>query len=101
MGCFVSTNKRYPSSKLHQHSLRSSRAPPPVDVETVKEVLSETPNFTEIENHPKKVVSRQNSYKFRQQDHILNDPNIPDISTGFTTYNQGTYILYIFDNNSS
>lgn len=76
MGCFVSTGKASRSSKFHQHSSRSSRAPPPVDVETVKEVLSETPNpnpFMKMEDNPKKI---------RQQDYInLEDPNISEIGS--------------------
>nr|XP_043620376.1 uncharacterized protein LOC122592251 [Erigeron canadensis] len=88
MGCLLSTNKSNPSSKLHQHSSSFNRAPSPVDVETVKEVLSETPTqnaFSKPENDPKKISSRQNSYKFRPQDHIL-DLNLTisddDIDTG-------------------
>lgn len=83
MGCCLSTKKPRPSSKFHQHSSRSSRAPPPVDVETVKEVLSETPNlntFMKIEDEPKKITSRQNSYRF-QQHHTLEDPNISEIGS--------------------
>lgn len=75
MGCFVSTSNPSRSSKFHQHSSRSSRAPPPVDVETVKEVLSETPNlnpFMKTEDDPKKI---------RQRDHFLEDPNISEIGS--------------------
>ncbi|KVH89575.1 uncharacterized protein LOC112526827 [Cynara cardunculus var. scolymus] len=78
MGCFVSTNKTSQSSKFHQHSSRSSRAPPPVDVETVKEVLSETPNpnpFMKMENDPKKI---------RQDHNVLEDPNISEIGSNMS-----------------
>ncbi|KAL7591016.1 uncharacterized protein LOC111906680 [Lactuca sativa] len=84
MGCVLSSNKRSSSSKFHQHSSRSSRAPPPVDVETVKEVLSETPNhnpFMKIEDDPKKVTSRHNSFKIRQQDHVHEDPYVSEIGS--------------------
>lgn len=84
MGCFLSSNKPPSSSKFHQHSSRSSRAPPPVDVETVKEVLSETPNhnpFMKIEDDPKKITSRQSSFKIRQQDHIFEDPYISEVGS--------------------
>ncbi|KAL8235574.1 hypothetical protein R6Q59_016655 [Mikania micrantha] len=77
MGCCVSTSKHPPSSIFHRHLSRSSRAPPVVDVETVKEVLSETPNaspFIKIQDNPK-----SNSFKFRLEDHVLEDPIISDI----------------------
>ncbi|KAL4563169.1 hypothetical protein LXL04_027204 [Taraxacum kok-saghyz] len=83
MGCFLSSNKPPSSSKFRQHPSRSSRAPPPVDIETVKEVLSETPNhnpFMKIEE-PKKVTSRHNSFKLIQQDHILEDSYISEIGS--------------------
>ncbi|XP_071705563.1 uncharacterized protein [Rutidosis leptorrhynchoides] len=68
MGCCASTNKPTPSPQFQMQSSKSSRAPPPVDEETVKEVLSETPNsnhFTKIENQPRKIkIPNQQSYNF-------------------------------------
>lgn len=73
MGCFLSKNKPAPSTKFHQISSSSSnRTPPPVDVETVKEVLSETPTqtpFLKMESASIKNASRHNSNKFGQ-DHM-------------------------------
>lgn len=60
MGCFLSKNKPTPSTKFHQISSSSNRTPPPVDVETVKEVLSETPTqtpFLKMESESIKNVS--------------------------------------------
>ncbi|KAK9056324.1 hypothetical protein SSX86_027414 [Deinandra increscens subsp. villosa] len=85
MGCCASTNKHHPSSKFRRHSSTSSRAPPPIDVETVKEVLSETPNI-KIENiDPKKHSSRYHSYKFPPQDHVIEDPIIISESENIST----------------
>ncbi|KAK1424670.1 hypothetical protein QVD17_20004 [Tagetes erecta] len=72
MGCCVSKTKPPQSPQFHQHSSKSSRAPPPVDEETVKEVLSETPNpnhFTKIENQPTKIPPKYTLPK------IQNPPN--------------------------
>ncbi|KAF5811888.1 hypothetical protein HanRHA438_Chr04g0196441 [Helianthus annuus] len=82
MGCCVSTKKHPPSSKLHQHPPQPIiRTPPPpvVDVETVKEVYSETPNLIKPElDDPKTYsISRHNSYKY----HTLEYPYISEIAS--------------------
>ncbi|GKB52862.1 hypothetical protein Tco_0903615 [Tanacetum coccineum] len=63
MGCFLSKNKPNPSTKFHQISSSSNRTPPPVDVETVKEVLSETPTqtpFLKMESQSIKIAKGHN-----------------------------------------
>ncbi|KAK1420078.1 hypothetical protein QVD17_21395 [Tagetes erecta] len=76
MGCFVSTNKHYQSSKCSQplSSSTSSRAPPPVDVETVKEVLTETSPtpFIQTEDDPKNMSSSP------QHHIVLEDANVSE-----------------------
>nr|XP_043625251.1 protein PRRC2A [Erigeron canadensis] len=70
MGCCASTNKPTPSHGFRQHSSKSSRAPPPVDEELVKEVLSETTNpkhFNKIEEQPRKTTPRNSIYKIQNQ----------------------------------
>lgn len=66
MGCCVSTKKPSPSPEVHQHSSKS----PPVDEETVKEVLSETPNpshFTKNEDQPIILTPKKNIPKIQNQ----------------------------------
>ncbi|XP_076896385.1 uncharacterized protein LOC143549365 [Bidens hawaiensis] len=79
MGCCVSTNTPPPSPQFHRHLSKSSRAPPPVDEETVKEVLSETTNpnhFNKIEDQPRKINPKQSLPKIRNQpDHNHEDIN--------------------------
>ncbi|KAL8268171.1 hypothetical protein R6Q59_001969 [Mikania micrantha] len=79
MGCCVSTYKP-PQSQFNQHSPKSSRTPPPVDEETVKEVLSETPNhhhFSKIEDQPRKITPRNSILKIQdQQNYNLEDNNV-------------------------
>ncbi|KAK9051735.1 hypothetical protein SSX86_028363 [Deinandra increscens subsp. villosa] len=75
MGCCASTNKPHPSPQFHQHSSKSSRAPPPVDEETVKEVLSETPNpnhFSRIEDQPRKINPRKSLHKIQNHHQSFN-----------------------------
>ncbi|KAL7603256.1 hypothetical protein Lser_V15G16507 [Lactuca serriola] len=83
MGCFVSTNKTPRSPEFNRHSSKSSRAPPPVDEETVKEVLSETPNhkhFLKIEDEPRKSIPRRSLHKIQDQQHNnLDDLNLSEI----------------------
>lgn len=80
MGCCASANKPPLSPDFNQHSPNSSRAPPPVDEETVKEVLSETPNrkhFSKIENDPRKITPRQSLHKIQnQQNYDVEDTNV-------------------------
>lgn len=78
MGCCASTNKPPPSPQFHRHSSKSSRAPPPVDEETVKEVLSETPNpnhFTKIQNQPRKITPKISLPKIPNQQNYNLDEN--------------------------
>nr|GEU82004.1 hypothetical protein [Tanacetum cinerariifolium] len=66
MGCCASTKKPPPSPEFHQHSSKS----PPVDEETVKEVLSETPNpthFTKNEDQPIIITPKKNIPKIHNQ----------------------------------
>ncbi|XP_076917321.1 uncharacterized protein LOC143577357 [Bidens hawaiensis] len=76
MGCCASTNTPPPSPQFHRHLSKSSRAPPPVDEETVKEVLSETTNpnhFNKIQDQPTKINPKP---KIRNQpDHNHEDIN--------------------------
>lgn len=70
MGCCVSTKRPPQSPEFHRHSSKSSRAPPPVDEETVKEVLSETPNrdhFLKIDEPRKSSTPRRSLHKIQHQ----------------------------------
>lgn len=81
MGCCASTNKPHGSPEFHRHSSKSSRAPPPVDEETVKEVLSETPNrkHFSIEDEPRKSTPRRSLHKIQdQQNNNRADINVPE-----------------------
>ncbi|KAL4585554.1 hypothetical protein LXL04_010177 [Taraxacum kok-saghyz] len=84
MGCCASTNKPPPSPEFHSRSSKSSRAPPPVDEETVKEVLSEIPNrnhFLQIEDEPRKSTPRKSLHKIQhqQQNNNLDDNSLSEI----------------------
>ncbi|KAF5760670.1 hypothetical protein HanXRQr2_Chr16g0756151 [Helianthus annuus] len=78
MGCCASTHKPHGSPDFHRHSSRSSRAPPPVEEETVKEVLSETPNpnhFNKIQDEPRKTTPRNSLHKIRNQQNFNHEEN--------------------------
>ncbi|KAI3498769.1 hypothetical protein L1887_34553 [Cichorium endivia] len=78
MGCCASTNNH----PQYRHSSKSSRAPPPVEEEMVKEVLSETPNrkhFSKFEDEPRKSTPRQSLHKIQdQQNNNRDDINVPE-----------------------
>lgn len=95
MGCCVSTKKPPTSPEFHRHSSKSSRAPPPVDEETVKEVLSETPNANhfsnKIEDEPTKYVPRKSLHKIQhQQNNNLEDMNVSEICSTMSESNSTT-----------
>ncbi|XP_024989187.1 uncharacterized protein LOC112523742 [Cynara cardunculus var. scolymus] len=90
MGCCVSTKKSPTTPEFQRHSSKSSRAPPPVDEETVKEVLSETPNanhFSKIEDEPTKYVPRKIQH---QQNNNLQDMNVSEICSTMSESNSTT-----------
>ncbi|XP_060190004.1 uncharacterized protein LOC132619038 [Lycium barbarum] len=90
MGCCLSSSKKRRRTSQPCSAI-NGRDPPPLEEETVKEVLSETPIIPKTHHHPPKVLVNHKEADFPQQVKINESTAVaePSIETTTVVHNNG------------